>query len=313
MWDTPAALSASGSLLYQHGGTSSQIVNVDLHGAARVLIDSVQAYMHPRLSPDGRRLAIEVQGAASADIWIADLVDHTNALLTREGYNNRPEWSPDGRRVLYTSSREPRNALWTQPADGSGNATMLLHVASPIREGVFTLDGRSVLYRVDSPDSNRDVFQLPLSGAQQPIPILATINDEKQPRPSPDSRWLAYVSNESGREEVYVRPLAQTGGRVPVSTSGGGEPLWSPDGKRLYYRSGTGLFAATIVTTPALAVAGRQLLFTGSFATDEYHPNYDVTPDGRGFVMLRPVEENRRLVVALNWSDELRERAGRNR
>ena len=312
-WDTPAALSTSGSLLYQHGGTAGQIVGVDMHGTARVLIDSVQGYSHPRLSPDGRRLAVEVQGAASADIWIVDLLDHTSGRLTRDGYNNRPEWSPDGQRVLYTASREPSNALWSQAADASGNATMLLHLADPIREGVFTPDGHSVLYRVDSPETNRDIYQLPLSGARQPIPIVATISDEKEPRASPDSKWLAYVSNESGREEVYVRALSANGGRVQVSTEGGGEPLWSPDGRRLYYRSGTSLFAATIITAPALALGGRQLVFAGPFATDVYHPNYDVTPDGRGFVMIRPVEENRQLVVVLNWSEELRQRSAGTR
>ena len=97
-----------------------------------------------------------------------------------------------------------------------------------------------------------------------------------------------------------------------MSAGGGGEPLWSPDGRRLYYRSGADLFAATIVTVPSLAVAARQVLFNGPFATDVYHPNYDVTPDGKGFVMLRPVDENRQLVMVLNWIQELRRRARRN-
>jgi serine/threonine-protein kinase len=308
-WDTPVALSPSGSLFYQHGGTTSQLVMVDSHGAARVLLDSAQVYSHPRLSPDGRRIAVEVQGATGADIWVSDLAEHTAERLTRDAYNNRPEWSPDGRRVLYTSSRAPSNGLWWQPADGSADPTMLLHGANPIREGVFTPDGRSVVYREDTPANNRDIYLLPLTGTQKPVPLLANINDDKEPRVSPDSKWLAYVSNETGREEVYLRSLSGTGGRVPVSVGGGGEPLWSRDGKRLYYRTGAKLIAATVATVPSLAVTAREVLFEGPYATDVYHPNYDVAPGG-GFVMVRPVEEGRQLVVAVNWSQELRRRVG---
>jgi serine/threonine-protein kinase len=308
-WDTPVALSPSGSLFYQHGGTTSQLVMVDAHGAARVLLDSAQVYSHPRLSPDGRRIAVEIQGATGADIWVSDLAEHTAERLTRDAYNNRPEWSPDGRRVMYTSSRAPRNGLWWQPADGSADPTMLLHGTNPIREGVFTPDGRSVVYREDTPANNRDIYLLPLGGTQKPVPLLVNINDDKEPRVSPDSKWLAYVSNETGREEVYLRSLSGTGGRVPVSVGGGGEPLWSRDGKKLYYRTGAKLIAATVATAPSLAVTTREVLFEGPYATDVYHPNYDVAPGG-GFVMVRPVEEGRQLVVAVNWSQELRQRIG---
>ena len=309
-WDAPVALSASGSLLYQHGGTASQLVRVDLHGATRVLVDSVRAYSHPRLSPDGRSVAVEVQEATGADIWISDPGAHTSERLTHEGYNNRPEWTPDGRRVMYTSSRAPGDALWWQPADGSANATLLFHASNPIREGVFTPDGRSVVYRVDTPDNNRDVYLLPLSGERKPVPLLTSINDEKEPRVSPDSKWLAYVSNESGREEVYVRALSGAGGRVPVSTEGGGEPLWSHDGRRVFYRTGAQLMAATIVTAPSLAVTSREALFEGPYVNDLYHPNYDVALDGRSFVMVRPVEESRQLVTVVNWVQELQRRTG---
>ncbi len=311
-WNAPIALSASGSLVYQRGGTASQLVSVDPHGGSRVLLDSVQAYLHPRLSPDGRRIALEVQGASGADIWITDLGDHTTERLTREGYNNRPEWSPDGRRVMYTSSRAPANALWWQPADGSANARMLREDPNPIREGVFTPDGQAVMYRVDTPDNNRDIYLLPLTGDQKPVPFLVNINDDKEPRVSPDGKWVAYVSNESGREEVYVRALSGAGGRTPVSTGGGGEPLWERNGKRLFYRAGSKVMAATIATLPALAVTGRATLFEGPFATDLYHPNYDAAPDG-SFVMIRPVEENRNLVMVVNWIQELRQRTGRGK
>jgi Periplasmic component of the Tol biopolymer transport system len=213
---------------------------------------------------------------------------------------------------MYTSTRPPGNALWWQPADGSAAATLVYNTADPIREGVFTPDGKSILFRVDTPDRNRDIYLLPLTGERKPVPILVNVNDDKEPRPSPDGKWLAYVSNESGREEIYVRPLSAAGGRVPVSAGGGGEPLWSRDGSRIFYRAGTRMMVATVATSPVLAVTARDSVFEGPFATDVYHPNYDVAADGRTFVMVRPVEEGRHVVMVLNWLQELRRRTGGN-
>ena len=307
-WSTPVALSANGSLLYQKGGVTSQLVTVN-NGITRVLLDSAQVYLHPRLSPDGRRIAVEIQGAAGVEIWIADLMNHTSARLTHGGFNNRPEWTPDGLKVLYTSStRKPADALWLQPADGSGDAILVAKDSNPIREGVVTPDGTSILYRSDTPNNNRDIYQMRLSGDRTAVPLLVGINDDKQPRVSPDSRSFAYVSNESGREEVYIRALSADGGRVQVSTGGGGEPLWSHDGRRLFYRVGTGIVAATIATSPSPTVTDRVPLFDGPFATDVYHPNYDVAPDGQTFVMIRPVADSRQLVLVVNWLQELRQR-----
>jgi eukaryotic-like serine/threonine-protein kinase len=307
-WMSPAAMSAGGSLLYQRGGLATQVVRVDQRGEAGVLIDSARVYSHPRLSPDGRRLAVEVQGGAGNEIWIAALGDQTIERLTRDGFNDRPEWTPDGRRVLYSSSRSKANSLWWQPADGSGPAELVHQSSDAIREGVFTPDGQSIVYRADTPDSNRDVYRLPLTGERTPVPLLTSADDDKHPRVSPDGKSLAYTSNESGREEVYLRALSGSAARVRVSTGGGGEPLWSPDGRRIYYRAGAALMAATVAPSPTLAVTARERLFEGRFTTDPWHPNYDVAPDGKSFVMLRPVEENRQLVMVVNWIEELRRR-----
>ena len=309
-WDVPVALSESGTLFYQHGGAVSQLVSVDLHGQSHPILDTAQVYLHPRLSPDGRRLAYEVQGATESEIWVTDLALHTRERITHAGFNNRPEWSPDGRTLLYMSSRAPNNSIWIEPSDGSADATMLYRADNPIREALFTPDGKAVVYRADTPDSNRNVYLLPLQGEKKPVGLLVSVADEKEPRVSPDSKWLAYVSNESGVEEVYLRALMPGGARVPVSSGGASEPLWSRDGRRLYFRSGTKLLVATVTTSPRLAVSAPELVFQGPYATESYHPNYDVAPDGRSFIMIRPVEQNRQLVVAVNWTAELRRRLG---
>ena len=163
-WLSPAALSASGALLYQRGGLASQLVRVDQHGMARPLLDSARVYMHPRLSPDGRRVAFEAQSGSSNEVWIADLAGQTTQRMTREGFSDRPEWTPDGSRVMYVAAPKPANSLWWQLADGSGAAELVYQGTDAIREGVFTPDGKTVIYRMDTPDSNRDIYALPLVG-----------------------------------------------------------------------------------------------------------------------------------------------------
>ncbi len=307
-WDAAAALASNGTLLYQEGGSAAQLVRVDMQGVATPLVDSVRPYVHPRFSPDGRRLVFEVTGVAGADVWVSDLVSKALQRVTNGGVNDRPEWSPDGKRVMYSTAHERPYELWWQPIDGSAPMTKVLGVADEIREGLITPDGKSVVYRIDTRTRNRDVLMVPLEGDHKPVPLLTSIYDEKEPRVSPDMKWLAYVSNESGRYEVYVRSLAPSGGRVPVSTEGGGEPLWGPDSRHLYYRVADKLIEATLTTTPALGVATRKGLFGGPFATDIFHPDYDIAPDGKSFVMVKPAQDRRRLVLVTNWARELQRR-----
>jgi eukaryotic-like serine/threonine-protein kinase len=309
-WDAAAALSATGSLVYQQGGAASRLVRVDQTGVATVLVDSVRPYQHPRYSPDGNRIAFGVSGGVGLDIWTIDLGSGALERLTNGGGNDRPEWSTDGTRVAYSSAREQPQALWWQPADGSAAATKLQGHRDPIREGAFTPDGKALLFRTDHATNSRDIWLRSLSGDSTPVALLTSSNDEKEPRASPDSRWLAYVSNESGREEVYVKALAPGGGRVPVSAGPGGEPLWAPQGLRLFYRAGDQVVEATIATSPSLRVTGRRVLFSGPYASDVFHPNYDVAPDGKSFLMVRPVDQSRGLVMVVNWARELRRRIG---
>ena len=311
VWYVGAALSATGTLLYQQGGSTGALVRVDLAGNEKALLDSARAYVHPRFSPNGQRLAVEVGGTASADIWTVDIAGRSLERVTNAAINDRPEWSPDGRRVLFTSSRDGKTGIWWQPIDGSGPAEQLLAAAAdPVREGVITPDGRTLIYRVDARATKRDIWMRPLDAKQPSTPLLQTASDEKQPRVSPDGRWMLYMSDESGREEVYVRSLQPNGGRAMVSVNGGSEPLWAPDGRHAYYRSTDQVWEATLSLAAAPQITARRVLFRGAYATDQFHANYDIAPDGRSFVMIRPVGENRRTLIVVNWCRELRQRMG---
>ena len=310
-WFAGAVLSADGTLLYQQGGSAAQLMRVGITGAETVLASASQQYLHPRFSPGGRQLAYEVVNGQGADIWTLDLASGATRRLTDGGTNDRPEWSADGKRVLYSSLRNARAELWWQPVDGSAPAVKIPVNATLVNEGVLTPDGRSLVYRIDTWATNRDVWMMPIDSADRAVPLVNSVYDEKQPRVSPDMKWLAYVSNESGPYEVYVRPLSPNGGHVPISAGGGWEPLWSADGRHVYYRSGESVIEATLSTTPMVTVTGRRTLFSGPYATDVYHADWDIAPDGQSFVMVRPTNDQRRLVLVSNWTAELRRRLGR--
>jgi serine/threonine-protein kinase len=312
-WLAAAALTSDGSLLYQQGGSAGRLVRVTEQGTETPLVDSVRHYVHPRFSPNGRQLAFDVFGSTGVDLWTVDLRSGALQRLTSDGVTDRAEWSRDGTRILYPSSRGSEFALWWHPLDGSSPPTKVHASADPIREGVLTPDGKSIVYRVDALATNRDVWIVPLEGDRKPVALLNSVHDEKQPRVSPDGRWLAYVSGESGREEVYVRPLSAGGARVAVSAEAAGEPLWSPDGRRIFYRSGDRVMEATLTFAPSLGISARRTLFSGHYASDMYHPNYDVSPDGKSFVMVKPAQDHRRIVMVVNWAKELRRRMGTTR
>ena len=307
-----AAISSNGTLVYVHGGSVRQIMAVDEHGTARPLLDDRRAFGHPRYSPDGGRIAFDVQRAQGADVWVYAVAARTLQRLTNDGINDRPEWTPDGRKVLYSSNRSgAQYGLWLQAADGSAPADSIYADANIIREGVVLPNGHEMIFREDTRDNGRDILTMSLDGTGKAVPLLSTAADELMPRVSPDGKWLTYVSDESGQYEVYARPLAAAAGRTPVSNGGGIEPLWAPDGRTIYYRNGTKMFAASVTTAPALAVTGRRVLFDAPFDADPFHPNYDVAHDGKGFVMLKSADEERQLVVVQNWARELQQRTGR--
>jgi serine/threonine-protein kinase len=254
---------------------------------------------------------MSIGGGGRSDVWIYDIASGTPTRLTSSGtLNDRPEWTPDGLRILYRTDRGERTAILWQPADLSGSPAPLL--ASPNHdyyEGVVSPDGRTLVYQVDDAGANQaDVMYRPLEGDSGSHPVSATNFVEAQARLSPDGRWVAFVTDASGASQVVVQPFPGPGGRVQVSVTAGSEPVWARDGRQLFYRDGRHLIAASVTASPAFAVTGRTELFADDYVFAQApHANYDVSPDGTRFLMIKNTEESK-LSIVYGWSSELRAR-----
>ena len=309
--EVKAAMSASGALVYVRGKAQVQVVVVDMRGGARPLAIPPARLTSPRYSPDGRRIVADVNSGGRADVWIYDVASGAAHRVTTEGtLNTRPEWTPDGTRVLFRTDRKGRNTtLWWQPADGSGGAQELL--ASPgkdVWEGVLTPDSHAVVYRTGTVGT-ADIWYRRLTGDTTSHGIATTPFSEYAPKVSGDGHWVAYQTNESGSGQVVVRPFPGPGAQFPVSVGGGTSPVWSRDGRRIFYANGNKLVAASVTTSPTFSVSAREVLFEENYdmAGAGGHANFDVFPDGKGFLMLRPMVGNsEEIVVIPNWKAELR-------
>jgi serine/threonine-protein kinase len=276
------------------------------------------------LSPDGRRLAIGLSTNAGDDIWIKQLPRGPLSRLTFDSTPDfRPRWMPDGRSVMFVGYRAGRGELYRRSADGTGGDELVLR-RSGILEGAVSRDGRWLIFRIGGSTGiagGRDILGLRLGVDSVPMPLVATANfDESAIAISPDGRWLAYESNETGHTEVYVRPFPTTeAGKWQVSTGGGSAPLWAPSGRELFYVSGAReMVVAAVTPGPSLQVGERRVLFRlrdELYVVDgqRYTP-FDIAPDGRQFIMARRVRSEAGqvapFVVVTNWFEELKQKMG---
>jgi Tol biopolymer transport system component len=304
-------LSQTGTLLYTAGGASaalSDLVWVSRDGTTEV-IDS-NAYDAPVIAPDGRRVAAAVTTLGDQQIWVRQMPAGPSSKLTFDGNDSgRPFFSPDGRMVGFYTTQTRVRSLFAARADGSAPAETLLVRPREVWEGTWSRDGRWLVYR-EGATPNADLMAVRTDGDTTPVALVATSYNERSPTLSPDGRWLAYASDESGINEIYVRPFPETAqAKRQVSLHGGTEPLWSHSGRELFYRNATGdMVAAEITTAPAFAVGSQTVLFPGgAFAMDDSHREYDVSPDDRRFLMLRERGGGERgnLVLVDNWFQEL--------
>ena len=300
------AVSSTGTLIYVTGGVQKdyRLVTADLAGKIEPLGTLVRGFEDMSVSPDGKRIAATLVEDGSADVWIYDRERDALARLTQKGDCGDPLWSPDGSRVIYTDPA----SLHVVPADAS-NPPESLNTGEWAEAESFTPDGASLMYSTFSAAANdAATWLLPLAAGARPTRVLPGIGRMYDAQFSPDGRWIAYVSAQSGRPQVYVQAYPGPGERVQVSADGGREPHWAPSGAELYFRTPTKLMAAAVRTGPALEVGKPRALFEGDFLTS--HHDYGMLPDGQHFIMIQSVGATPRaeVHVVVNWVDELRTR-----
>ena len=286
------ALSAEGALAYVPVQPPT-LVQVDRTGQVRPLLTVPRNYHNPRVSPDGRKLSLDFTDLVR-DIWVYDFRDTTLSRLTFENDGHDGFWAPDGRRLFYASASLGKGliGILSRSADGGGGADSVYYEGTQVSVHGISPDGRTaIVAKVDG--FIFDIVTVPLTDTERrSTPLLASPYNEYFPALSPDGRWLAYVTDESNRQEVYVRPFPGPGRKVLVSQGGGVEPIWSRDGRELFYRGsvpdGPRLIAARVEFRPDFRVLTRTPLFDDAdYEQATPHANYDVMPDGRSFIMVR--------------------------
>jgi eukaryotic-like serine/threonine-protein kinase len=305
-------LSRSGTLAYLAGTFSEaerQVAVVDEKGVAKALTLDTKAFEDLALSPDGSKVAMTVEGATWS-IWIYDIAGKTLRRLTFENDNRDPFWTPDGKRVVYSSLRGGVDGLYWRPADGSGSEEQLLSDKGEMYAASWTPDGKSLAYGLFSLATKKEeTWILPVAGDRKPYPFLQAAFDEGFAEFSPDGHWMAYDSSETGRTEVFVKPFPGPGGKWQISTEGGERPEWSKDGKELFYLAGNQLMAVRIETNPTFSAGRPVLLFGGNHLRTGHY--YDVMPDGKHFVFIQTAQANDRptkINVVVNWLEEVKRR-----
>jgi len=301
--------SNNGVLAYRRGGgfVPLLLVWVGRNGVEQPVPAPPHNYTYPRISPDGKRIAAGIE-EGEGQIWLYDISRDVLSRLTFGGPSNvDPIWTPDGKRVTFKGKG---NRLFWQSADGGGNAEEMTadKLARNNVPSSWSQDGQDLVFLED--ENSRSVWILHLKD-RTPHVFMQDPAYDSAPCFSPDGHWVAYASNESGRNEIYVRPYPGPGGKWQISTEGGTEPLWNPKGHELFYRSGQKMMAVDYTAQTSFSAGKPRMLFQGTYTiTPRSATDYDVSPDGQRFLMLKPSAEQTpgQINVVLNWPEELKQK-----
>jgi serine/threonine-protein kinase len=294
-----AAASRSGTIVFSPTTVSrdNELVIADRAGRVVTLPVGAKNFRNPRFSPDGRRLVVNIsrdeEVSNTGDVWTYDFASQRSSRLTFDDYSLSPSWTPDGRTIAFTH-REPlkKIAVYRVAADGSGTAASYFttDVGNPY-EVVFTPDGKTVVYRVDTRATKRDVLIAPADSPQVARALLASPFEEHMIAVSPDGKWLAYVSDATGRNDVYLRRLDGVSGVWPVSRDGGTEPRWGGSTRELLFRHGDSIYTVPLELGAEAHAGQPRAIHGGNYESAQWDTFWDVSPDGSKFVFVR---QNRR-------------------
>jgi Tol biopolymer transport system component/tRNA A-37 threonylcarbamoyl transferase component Bud32 len=297
------AVSQTGLLVYASTGNRHQLVWVDRKGNATPLLPDKGPYRMPRISPDGRLLAVALSDdTRRADIWIVDLESGTRHRLTTQEHNLVPAWTPDGTQITFSNVGGVRQI----PLNGGPIRTLIPMPGA--YTGSWSPDGKNLLYGVDGPKGRNLMLFTPGAPGNPPGRVLIEAGSTLNPRYSPDGRWIAYTTATSVRPEVYVASAPDLAGAVTVSTNGGEAPVWSKRGDELFYREGDAMMRVPLNLTQGIHAGKPERLFSGSFSGESHDVSFDVTGDGQRFVMVKSDEAATltTLTVVQNWAGELK-------
>ena len=300
-------------------GGQGSLVWVDREGREEILSAEPRGYGHPRISPDGTRVALDVRDDED-DILIWDFAREALRRLTFDpAIDGSPVWTPDGRQIVFSSQREGALNLFWRMADGTGTVERLMESSNGQRVGSFSPDGTRLAFSEWFPDTGVDLVLMSLEGERATEVLLRTELIERNPEISPDGNWLAYQSNVSGQSEIYLRPFPNaTEGQQQVSTAGGRHPLWARNGEELFYlEPGTRprLMAVPVKTGSTFDRGSPRPLFAWEYRFDGPSRRYDVSPDGQRFLVIKAGADEAagdvhapQIHVVLNWFEELKAR-----
>jgi eukaryotic-like serine/threonine-protein kinase len=325
-----AAETKRGATVLVPASTARTLVWVGRDGKEEPIAAPLNLFWQPRISPDGSKVALSIATNGRADIWIWDLIHKTLTRLTFGGsFNGTPLWTPDGKRIVFYSwGGGGDTGIHCKSADGAGKEEILGAVMDPgpiSFPASWSDNGKTLVIAQWNPGTQGfDIGTLPMEGDRKWKPLLNEKYHEAQPQISPDGRWMVYTSDESGQNQIYVRPFPDvSSGRWQISTSGGDSPLWSRDGREIFYRNGDAVTAVSVKTMPTFSLETPKTLFRGTYVSNVFRyanndfTTWDISPDGKKFLMMKEPSGSgsssagggpRKINIVVNWFEELKQR-----